>query len=331
MESGQGAIYAWELCCGLDKDMGNGPYMNDSGEFLGQAGDSNDSGKFLGQVDADEQACGSGTKKPIVASDGTTTICPSFSLALEGRRKWENCLVGTFIEKKLPFHSVQCCALKLWQKYGIKEVMLNDKGFYFFKFGDEVEMMNCLEDGPWLFKNRPRLLQKWQPEMELNKEALRLIPVWVKLFDVPLEFWSPDGLSYIARWWVNHLGMDKITEDTCRFGVSRIGFARVLVEIDAARKLSESLRIRMPNEVNDESKIIGVRVDYQWRPSQCEQCCEFGHGDTSCARLPRIEDKGTRTGKTKITVVENDGFQIVNRKGKGKMPGGPKVGTNPNT
>ncbi|KAJ0074915.1 hypothetical protein Patl1_34299 [Pistacia atlantica] len=242
---GAGATRIRELCCGLDKDMGNGPYM---------------SGKFLGQVDADEQACGSGTKKavgtqgqlqqimgilatrssngqrrswanmaanscqkeklkmkffkPIVASDGTTTICPPFSLALEGRRKWENCLVGTFIKKKLPFHSVQCFGLKLWQKYGIKEVMLNDKGFFFFKFGDEI---------------------------------------------------------------------------------------------------------------------MGARVDYQWRPSQCERCCEFGHGDTSCPRLPRIEDKGTRTGKTKITVVENDGFQLGNRKGKGKMPGGPKVGTNPNT
>ncbi|KAJ0007875.1 hypothetical protein Pint_29784 [Pistacia integerrima] len=213
---GAGATRIQELCCGLDKDMGNGPYMNDSGEFLGQAGAANDSGKFLGQVDADEQV--------------------------------------------------------LW--------VGNDELFRGMGHGYS-------RIGPCCCKNGSR---KWNS----TKRLRRLIPVWVKLFDVPLEFWSPDGLSYIASGVGKPLGMDKITEDTCR--------------------------IRMPNEVNDESKIMGVRVDYQWRPSQCERCCEFGHGDTSCARLPRIEDKGTRTGKTKITVVENDGFQIVNRKGKGKMP-----------
>ncbi|KAJ0046395.1 hypothetical protein Pint_04994 [Pistacia integerrima] len=65
-------------------------------------------------------------------------------------------------------------------------------------------------------------------------------------------FWSPDGLSYIASRVGKSLGMDRITEDTYRFGVGRIGFARVLVEVDAAQKFPEWMRVWMPNEVNDE-------------------------------------------------------------------------------
>ncbi|KAJ0081815.1 hypothetical protein Patl1_09892 [Pistacia atlantica] len=92
--------------------------------------------------------------KPSMDAARVTTICPSVSIAIEGRRQWENCLVGSFIDKKLPFHIVQSYAMKLWRKYGIKEVMMNDKAFFFFKFGTESEMIQCLEDGPWLFQNR---------------------------------------------------------------------------------------------------------------------------------------------------------------------------------
>ncbi|XP_031278841.1 uncharacterized protein LOC116137295 [Pistacia vera] len=88
--------------------------------------------------------------------------------------------------------------MKLWRKYGITEVMMNDKVFFFLKFGTESEMIQCVEDGPWLFQNRPILLQKWRPAMELSKIAPQVILLWVKLFDVPLEFWNNVGLSYIA-------------------------------------------------------------------------------------------------------------------------------------
>ncbi|KAJ0079248.1 hypothetical protein Patl1_23588 [Pistacia atlantica] len=46
--------------------------------------------------------------------------------------------LGSFIEKKPHFHIVQFFAMKMWQKYGFKEVMSNDKGFSFFKIEDEV-------------------------------------------------------------------------------------------------------------------------------------------------------------------------------------------------
>ncbi|KAJ0093342.1 hypothetical protein Patl1_26213 [Pistacia atlantica] len=114
----------------------------------------------------------------MVIGTGVTTICPPVLVAIEGSRQWANCLVGLFIDKKLPFHIVQSYAMKLWMKYEITKVMMNDKAFFFLKFGTEFEMIQCLEDGPWLFQNRPILLQKWQPAMELSKEAPRLYSEW---------------------------------------------------------------------------------------------------------------------------------------------------------
>lgn len=69
-------------------------------------------------------------------------------------------MVGSFIDKKSSFHVVQHVAFRMWKKFGLKDVMLNDKGFIFFKFEDEEAMSDCLEAGPWLFQNKFILLQK---------------------------------------------------------------------------------------------------------------------------------------------------------------------------
>ncbi|KAJ0093684.1 hypothetical protein Patl1_25491 [Pistacia atlantica] len=194
-------------------------------------------------------------------------VRPPLSLTMKGRKKWRNCLVGSFIERKPLFHSVQSMTLKLWQKYGIKDIMMNEEGFFFFKYEEEAMMFQCLEDGPWLFQNKPIMLQKLQPKMEINKEAPQFIPLWAKLFDVPLELWNAERLSYIASGVGKPLGVDKITEDTCRFGVGQIGFARVLVEVDARCPLPTVTKIQMPNERNLAPKVMDVNVEYQWRLS----------------------------------------------------------------
>ncbi|KAJ0035913.1 hypothetical protein Pint_25642 [Pistacia integerrima] len=224
--------------------------------------------------------------KPFMDAAGVTTICPSVLVAIEGRRQWANCLVGSFIDKKLPFHIVQSYAMKLWMKYEITEVMMNDKAFFFFKFGTEFEMIQCLEDGPWLFQNRPILLKKWQPAMELSKEAPRVILLWVKLFDVPLEFWNNVGFSIASRVGKS-LAMDRVTEDNCRLGSGRIGYARMLVEVDATRKLPEVLNVCTPC---DESRLT---------------------------KMPRPESRVECGDLPKAKAMDNEGFQLVTKKSKG--------------
>ncbi|KAJ0042049.1 hypothetical protein Pint_18375 [Pistacia integerrima] len=75
------------------------------------------------------------------------------------------------------------------------------------------------------------------------------------------------GLRFVANGIDKPLQMDKNIEDTCRLGHSRIGFVRVLVEVNANRKLPERMEIRMPSDGSGISKIMEIRVEYQWRPS----------------------------------------------------------------
>ncbi|GKC12867.1 ribonuclease H-like domain-containing protein, partial [Tanacetum coccineum] len=52
-----------------------------------------------------------------------------------------------------------------------------------------------LENGPWFIQNNPLILKKWHPDENLLKEDVSTIPVWVKLYGVPITAFSDDGLS----------------------------------------------------------------------------------------------------------------------------------------
>jgi hypothetical protein len=46
--------------------------------------------------------------------------------------------------------------------------------------------------------NRPLVLKRWQPNMQFLKGDLDRVPVWVRLYNVPLEYWTIKRLSCVA-------------------------------------------------------------------------------------------------------------------------------------
>jgi len=59
-------------------------------------------------------------------------------------------LYGFFVGKKLAFPTVNHFSFKMWKTFGLKDIMVNDEGFFFFKFDSKEGMMSVLEGGPCL-------------------------------------------------------------------------------------------------------------------------------------------------------------------------------------
>ncbi|GJU16088.1 zinc knuckle CX2CX4HX4C containing protein, partial [Tanacetum coccineum] len=83
-------------------------------------------------------------------------------------------------------------------KYGLTRIMMNSKGFFFFKFDTSKGLEDVLEARPWMIHNSLIILKKWTVNTSLLKEELTRILVWVKIHDVPLQVFSEDGISLIA-------------------------------------------------------------------------------------------------------------------------------------
>ncbi|KAG5565975.1 hypothetical protein RHGRI_001788 [Rhododendron griersonianum] len=55
-------------------------------------------------------------------------VQPPEEVVTLGNEKWKDCVVGYFIDRKLPFTTVKSIAEKIWAKFGLIDVLSNDEG-----------------------------------------------------------------------------------------------------------------------------------------------------------------------------------------------------------
>ncbi|GJX40549.1 zinc knuckle CX2CX4HX4C containing protein [Tanacetum coccineum] len=113
------------------------------------------------------------------------------------------------------------------------------------------------------------------------------VPLWVKIYDIPLEAWNVDGISGIASRIGVPIIMDKITTSICEKPFGRASYAKVLVEVDAAKGLVDSIEIWYKSL----GKSMVLNVEYVWRPLLCEHCKTFGHLSRLCSKAQVNVDK----------------------------------------
>ncbi|CAN1362148.1 hypothetical protein LINPERPRIM_LOCUS44929 [Linum perenne] len=134
--------------------------------------------------------------KPVI-ENGRVKVMPPSEVAAVGCEEWQKTLIWLgFPGQKKNFPVVNSIALRIWGKSGADEVLSSENGFIFFCYDS---LNSVLERAPWHMANRPLVIKRWQPNLTLSKEDLKRVPCWVKLYNVPLEFWTPmAALSYLS-------------------------------------------------------------------------------------------------------------------------------------
>ena len=75
----------------------------------------------------------------------------------------------------------------------------------------------------------------------------------MKICNVQLEAWIGYGISALASRVGKPLVMDNVTASMCKSGLGMVGYARVLVEVDANQKLPDDIEFVYKNVENLES------------------------------------------------------------------------------
>ncbi|XP_074318667.1 uncharacterized protein LOC141655486 [Silene latifolia] len=83
----------------------------------------------------------------------------------------------------------------------------------------------------------------------------------------------------------------------------RLGFARILVELDVFKPIPEELLLHSPFGGSFLQRIV-----VEWMPYFCQHCKKLGHEKGNCGLLKKVEPKkGPVTKKTYVAVVQNKG------------------------
>nr|GEV59418.1 hypothetical protein [Tanacetum cinerariifolium] len=87
-----------------------------------------------------------------------------------------NTLYGYFIGNRLAFPLVENYVKNTWAKYGLKHIQLHEE-FFLFQFHTKEGMERVLEDGPWLIRREPLILNIWSQSTDLKKAEIKKAPV----------------------------------------------------------------------------------------------------------------------------------------------------------
>ncbi|PWA46712.1 hypothetical protein CTI12_AA503060 [Artemisia annua] len=176
-------------------------------------------------------------------------------------------LYGYFVGTSMDYRIVNSNLSKMWRVYGINGITKTSSGA-------------VLESVPWMENNVPLVLNVWEPGIRLEKVEPSTIPVWVCVYNIPMELCN--GAS-----------------------IGKLDFARVLVEVSANEDLPEVLEISYPPIGNRPARIgkLDVKPRDADVPVNVTQNGDLGGHDNG-------------KGKNQVVVDDSDGFVTVGKNNK---------------
>ncbi|KAL2933431.1 Glutamyl-tRNA(Gln) amidotransferase subunit A [Bienertia sinuspersici] len=86
------------------------------------------------------------------------------------------------------------------------------------------------------FDYKPLTITKWDPDMELHKESVKTIPIWIRFPNLELKYWGSKclhkhGDSVRTTFKINQIALNK----------ERLAYARLLVEVGLNRDLPSNV------------------------------------------------------------------------------------------
>ena len=163
-----------------------------------------------------------------------------------------------------------------------------NRGIFLVRFALKEHQDQACNMNGILFDKKPFIVKPCYPNISYEKSSLISIPVWVKLPNLDVWYWTESMLRKIVGYLDNVLKMDNAT-----LTKARMLYARVLVDMSLVDGFPKKLFFS-----NENDELITQRVQYDWLPSWCTKCAHFGHVIDTC-----------RMGLSKTQLqVDEDGF-----------------------
>ncbi|KAI9108079.1 hypothetical protein K1719_020952 [Acacia pycnantha] len=184
---------------------------------------------------------------------------------------WMNSLIIKVLGASFPTYIIRDRINRMWRpRDPLKLIPLNN-GYYIVSFSNKEDKEYAFQEGPWMIEDHYLIVQRWRPNFNPWKADLKCnIAAWIRLPDVPFEFYNVESLRRIG----NMVGkMIKVDRSTSIY--DKGGFARICVEIDLKQALIPTYMV-----FGEERPII-----YEGLHQVCLECGKYGHIKKECPSL----------------------------------------------
>ncbi|KAJ8445597.1 hypothetical protein Cgig2_018538 [Carnegiea gigantea] len=122
------------------------------------------------------------------------------------------------------------------------------------------------------------VVKGWNPQLDLQIENIRSLPIWVQLPELDIKFWGNESLSKIGSILGIPLKTDRYTKDK-----TVIRYACMLIDMQLDGHFPDNIEF-----FNEEDVLIRQQVHYEWKPLECTHCKMFRHKEIHCKKKEGI-------------------------------------------
>ncbi|GJV10307.1 hypothetical protein Tco_1351848, partial [Tanacetum coccineum] len=115
-------------------------------EKLNNAG--HNSGKFVDVVAALKLDNKLQTIPTEVSENGDEVVIFDDEIIEDRSNKWNLTVCGQFVGCSMSLNEVRYHPRRMWNKFGLKDIIMNDSGIFFFKFHDNEGINEVINNGP---------------------------------------------------------------------------------------------------------------------------------------------------------------------------------------
>ncbi|XP_020689441.1 uncharacterized protein LOC110104608, partial [Dendrobium catenatum] len=151
--------------------------------------------------------------------------------------EWKLSLVGYSVGKRPYYKALLSTAKKIW-KLKVYEMVWSK--------------------GAWFFHGKPFVFQKWSKTFQPTRENFAMVPIWVRIIDMPLVCWNSEGISKIASKIDTPLAVDALTA-----AKTRLTYARICIQVATTSDFPDTVPISI------EDVVYHLKIQYEWKPNPC--------------------------------------------------------------
>ncbi|KAL2941329.1 UDP-N-acetylglucosamine--N-acetylmuramyl-(pentapeptide) pyrophosphoryl-undecaprenol N-acetylglucosamine transferase [Bienertia sinuspersici] len=112
---------------------------------------------------------------------------------------WSSAMVVYVLGANPPFSVFNGYCHRVWGKKGLDKVLLVGKGLYLVRFNSVEQREQIWNDEPKFFDSKPVIIKRWDPDMELHKETIKTVPIWIRFPKLELKYWGHRSYSRITN------------------------------------------------------------------------------------------------------------------------------------
>lgn len=218
---------------------------------------------FTDQMDAEPEK----DRVISVLIEGFAVVTLSFEVKQCIRALWLKSLIVKVYGRNMGFSFLQSKIMALWRPSRKVDCVDLGKEFFLIRFSMKEDYNVVLENGLWFIGEHFLSIRSWEPNFRPSTASVSSIAVWVRLNELPIEYYEVEVLKEIGKSIGNVLRIDMHT------GLeSRRRYARLCVQIDVGKPLITTIIIG-----NIEQMVV-----YEGIQKLCFCCGWIGHRKEAC-------------------------------------------------